>query len=216
MGAACGIVFVALFLLATFMVPAPPASNASVLSIRGYFALHHDALIWTGVFWMLALPAFLGFLGAVRAQCEGALGEHVLFGSALVFAGLAMAGATITATLTQHNFAAVATQSVFAIGVVGQAPMLAAIAVFLAAGATIIVQAGAETHWLAWLGYAFAACNMVASLGIIVTDTTALGVLRYIGLLGFALWVLSISVLTYGHHIEAPATTRRGAGVAHA
>lgn len=216
LGALCGVGFVALLILGTFLVPVPPASNASPSTMRGFFVLHRAALLWSGVFWVLALPAFLGFLGALRGQFEGAEGEHVFFGSALVLVAMAAIPLTLMVAITQRlvNDGDQVMQGAYQSATFSGIPVTMAMAVFLVAGSTIMIRSVAGAHWVGWLGYASAICNGIAAIAIIVSDTTPLGVFRYLGLLGFAVWVLATAVLMFGHHVEVPMPTRRPAGIA--
>ena len=221
LGAASGAVFVGLIVVSHFLVPAPPASDAAAGDIRAYFTSHHDALLAGALLSLIALPFFLGFLATLRADLAHAEGGEgiattVLFGAALVLAGLALARTTLMAGMTQRivDDGDQVMKGVYTLSLLAQAPLAIAGAAFLAAGSAVMVHTGRVARWLGWAGYGVAACSVVAACAIVLRDTTPLGVFGLIGFLGFALWVLAASVLMYEHRMEAPQPTATGARVA--
>src|ERR1700737_3967801 len=65
-GAATGIAFVALVLIATFIAPAPPPTGASASTIAAYYTSHRGPVILGNWLSGIAVILWLWFLGSVR------------------------------------------------------------------------------------------------------------------------------------------------------
>ena len=102
LAAASGLVFLALYIVAMFVVPRPPGLGSSNAKIAAYYVDHHRAGLVQTMLLGLAVIAFLWFIGSLAALIRNA-GEirlaSVAFAGGVTTAGLALVGTTINAAL---------------------------------------------------------------------------------------------------------------------
>src|SRR5260221_4495821 len=65
LGAATGILFVALLIVSVFMVPTPPDINSSPATISGFYSDHRTGILVSMYIGGLAVVPFLWFLGSL-------------------------------------------------------------------------------------------------------------------------------------------------------
>jgi hypothetical protein len=88
-----------------------------------------------------------------------------------------------------------------------------ALALFIGAFSTVIIETGVLPRIMGWLG-ALIAIVLLASGGAIASTRDVFFVLAIIGFLGFALWTVVVSILMYrsdGARAPAPAAAASAA-----
>jgi hypothetical protein len=204
-GAYGGIGFVVCAVVAAFIPGQPPAFDDSVSKIQSYFADRHTALNLSNLLTAVALILVFAFLGALRVRIARAEGEggylaQVFYGAGMVTIAVVMVGAFLTVAMTQR-IAGLQDDGVVRAGfeityllAFGGAAFTSA--VMLAAASTVILRTGMLAGWIGWLGMLGAAVNLVGGGAIMIQDTSGLTFLGLIGFLLFALWTVSICVVT--------------------
>lgn len=204
-GAATGVLFVVLVVIAFLIQPTPPDSNATPAEVLGYFSDHRKALHVVLLIFGAAAFFFIWFIGTLRTalgSAEGGIGRlaATAYGGGLVSAAalLVAFGLVATAALHPAENGAEVTRALNDGAAMVLAISAPAAVVFFAANSLSILRSGYLPSWLAWLGFATAFFNALG-IGGVFTDH---GVFAADGLLGFfvgfvlfLLWFLLASIM---------------------
>jgi hypothetical protein len=212
--ALAGIVFVVLILIAGFLPGSPPKPDDSAAKIARFVVDKGDELRWAGFVGALAAIVLLAWLGAVwrlmrraedgvpRLAVGAALGAG--FAAALFTVGgvlmsvVAIVGAP-TIGLQETRFFYLLFNGLGAAGGI-------ALALFVGAFSTVIIETGVLPRVMGWLGALVALVLLVAG-GAVASTREVFFILGFVGFAGTALWVLVISVLMFraaGARTEVP------------
>ena len=212
--ALAGIVFVVLILIAGFLPGSPPKPEDSAAKIAKFVVDKGDELRWSGLVGTLGAIVLLAWLGAVwrlMRRAEGGV-PRLAVGAALG-AGFAAALFTVAGVI----MSTVATVGVPSVGVqrtrffyllfnaLGAAGGIA-LALFVGAFSTVIIETGVLPRVMGWLGALVALVLLVAG-GAVESTREVFFILGFVGFAGTALWVLIISVLMFraaGVRTEGP------------
>jgi hypothetical protein len=202
--ALAGIVFVVLMLIAAFLPGSPPKPNDSAAKIVKFVTDKNDQLRWAGFVGALASIVLLGWLGAVWRMLRGAEGgaPRMAVGAALgagMAAALFNAGGVLMSTVaivgapdigpSGTRFFYLLFAGLGAAGGVG-------LALFVGATSTVIIETGVLPRALGWFG-ALVALVLLVGGGSIASTRDLFFVCGFVGLVGFALWAVIVSVLMY-------------------
>lgn len=204
-GAATGIIFVVLIVIAFLIEPKPPASDASAAEVLGYFRDHHSALHVVLLIFAASVFFFVWFIGALRsalAAAEGPTGRlaTIGYGAGLVSAATLIVSFAMFATAALHpaEYSADVIHAMSDASAMVLAVSAPAVAVYFYANSLSIIRFGILPEWLGWLGFAAAFFNAIG-IGAAFTDH---GVFAADGLLGFfvgfilfLLWFLLASIM---------------------
>jgi hypothetical protein len=204
-GAATGIFFVVLVVIAFLVQPTPPDSNAGPAEVLGYFNDHRDAVHVVLLIFAAAGFFFIWFVGTLRSALGSAEGGTARLATTAYGGGLVSAGALLvafgllaTAALHPAENGADVTRALNDAGAMVLAISAPAAVVFFVANSLSILRSGYLPAWLAWLGLAAGLFNGLG-IGAVFTDH---GVFAPDGLLGFfvgfvlfLLWFLCASIV---------------------
>lgn len=220
-GAATGIVFVVLGIIALAIVQAPPQPDASTDDVVAYFSENRDAILAQEYLFAVAGIFFLWFLGSLRSQlrrAEGGTGRL----SAVAFAG------GIATYVAFGTGAAISTS--LATGIAGEGGPVAAsffelgsrvfigvsfpVIVLSLAASIAILRSRALPEWLGWVGGLVALSSVVSTFGLFIDSgfLASGGGYQYVAFGLFFLWFLLLSlqlVMQLGTPARARATTTR-------
>ncbi len=212
-GAAAGLVFVILVLVASLLPgESPPAVDDKATDIAKYFHGHSGA-IQAGAFLAgLGGIAFLWFLGSLwsrlrrpedtrRLATIAAGGGVVTLG--LVLVGFAM-NATIALRLTSLGLLGARFFYTLSTVVIGMASF--SLAVLVIATSVAAIRTKVFPVWLGWVGVVLGLAWVVAGLGV-ATDNSAIFALGFIVFLVWLIWVLVISFLLFQTQEQAASAT---------
>ncbi len=105
LAASSGFLFLALYIVAMFVVPKPPSLSSSNAQVAAYYVQHHRAGLVQTVLLGLSAIAFIWFIGSLAALIRNA-GEvrlaSIAFGGGIAMVGLALFGTTINAALFER------------------------------------------------------------------------------------------------------------------
>lgn len=211
-GAATGIAFGLLLLVAIFAAPQPPHIDASSQKILGYYTDHRHAVLAAGVFGAFSTLAAVLFISHLRHVFDRV--EHGIEGlAAVVYA--AGIGAVAVATLggiiqTSLAFTTVQPGDVIDGGTArvmydmawvsnGMTLMLGAL--FLGAIAVGMVRGEVATPLLGWLAAAVAVLCLASGVGQLTVSSysTAWAAIGLAAIVGFALWVIVAGASMVAH-----------------
>lgn len=200
-GAATGIAFGLLLLVAIFMAPQPPHIDATAQKIAAYYADHRRVVLASGVVGAFATIAVVLFIAHLRHVYDRV--EHGVEGlSTVVYAtGLAAVAASLFFGVTSSVLAFMAAQpggltdagvvrALYDVGWVGNGMTLVLTAAFLTANAVAMVRGEAASPLLGWLAAVAAACSLVGGIGLLTVSSYSTGwaAMALIGILAFAAW----------------------------
>jgi hypothetical protein len=209
-GAYAGIGYVVIGIVGTVIAVSggAPPGIADTSKFAAYEASHvgnATAFAWLGsVAFVLLLP----FLVSVRQVIRAAKGEWewaagVAFASGVSFVVVVLVHFALNAAAsigTTVNGDPAALKAVALSGqVIGSTLEFLPAALFLVTVSYVIQQSGVLPRWTGWVGYVFAALNVLASLGIFggggkgfFTVEGSAGLV--FGILPFAVWVAAVSI----------------------
>jgi hypothetical protein len=204
-GAATGILFVILIVVAFLVQPKPPASDAPPSEVLSYVVDHHNALHAIQLIFGGAMFLFIWFIGTLRSAlgaAEGGQGRLAVtaYGGGLIAAAGLIVSLALSATAALHPAdngpeltRALADASAMVLAV--SAP---AVVVFFVGNGLSIIRSSLLPSWLGWLGFLAAIFNALG-IGAVYTDHGAFaadGALGFlIGFLLFLLWFLLASAM---------------------
>lgn len=208
LGAATGIVFVILGVVAYLIVGQPPQPGDTPPEIVGFHVENTDTLTLASYLWGVAGIFFLWFLGSLRSYLRRAEGDTgrlsaVVFGSGLVGGAVYTAGIVLLSAAERPAVGEGGLggpTGIILLHVVGQQALVFssfAFVVFAAATAVISGRHRALPAWLGWFSWLVAATTLVGSLAVF-NDTGAFaigGAYASIAFGLFFLWFLALSVI---------------------
>jgi hypothetical protein len=202
-GAATGIAFGILILVAIFAAPQPPHIDASAQKIATYYANHRHAVLTSGVFGAFATVAAVLFVSHLRHVFDRA--ENGIEGlSTVVYStGLATVGASLFFGVISTTLAfmtaqpggladAGLTRALYDVGYVGNGMTYLLSAAFLAAIAVGVVRGEVATPALGWFAALVAVASTVAAIGSLTVSSYSAGwtAVGLVGILGLAAWAI--------------------------
>jgi hypothetical protein len=228
-GAASGIAFGILVLVAVFVAPQPPHVDANTQKIVSYYTDHRHAVIASGVFGAFATVAAILFIAHLRHVFDRV--EHGIEGlSTVVYAsGLMTIAASLIFGLITTTFAFMVAQpgglldggivrALYDMGYVGNAITFVLTALFLAGNAVAMVRGEATTPAIGWFAAAAAAVNLAAGVGGLTVSSYSSGwaVVQLAALLSLAAWtIVTGGVMVRRPEVELIARHRSAIAPAH-
>lgn len=204
LGAALGIVFVALQLALGAVLAGAPALDAPPAEIRSYLVEDGANVLLAATLGTLSAFFFFWFLGTARTllqSAEGAPGSlsAVAFGAGLVTIALATTASLPAVALAWNDAAALADpglmRAVWNLNTLALVPIGASSAAFSLAAAVVILQTRVMPAWVGWVGVLAAVVGLIATLFLVADDAdSALGTPANLG--GFLLAMLFILLLS--------------------
>jgi len=202
-GAAAGLVFVILVLIASFLPgESPPAIDDSAREIAKYFHGHSGA-IQAGAFLSgLAGIAFLWFLGSlwsrIRRPEETRRLATIAAGGGVVTLGLVLVGFAMNATIALRltSLGLLGARFFYTLSTVVIAMASFSLAVLVIATSVAAIRAKVFPVWLGWLGVVLGVLWVVAGLGV-ATDNSVIFTLGFIAFLLWLIWILAISFFLF-------------------
>jgi hypothetical protein len=200
-----GILFVVLILVSAFIPGSPPKTSDSAAKIAKFVADHRDELRWAAYIGTLAVVPLFWFLGSVwRVLRRAEAGVPRL-------AVMAIAGAVFAAAMATVGTILLGVLGIVGVGTSGGLNASGAkffyilatnltmgtnfgIAVFLAAFSAVIIRSRVFPVVLGWLGALIALVAVVAG-GYVASTRDFFFVVSFVAFIGFALWMLIVSVL---------------------
>lgn len=227
-GAATGIGFGILLLVAIFAAPQPPHIDASTGKIVSYYTDHRNAVVFAqlmGVFAAVAAVLFIAHLRHVFDRVENGIEG---LSTVIYAAGLAAVAASLLAGIAQTTLAFMtaqpnsldtvgATRALYDMVALSNGVTSVFAALFIGAVGLGMVRGEAATSWLGWFAALDAVAMLVAGVGALTVSSysTAWTVVGFVAILGFAAWVITAGaemirhpeVEQVGHHrsLVAPA-----------
>jgi hypothetical protein len=202
-GAGAGILCVALLVVGTFLVPAPPHIDAPTAKIASYVTGHRGGLLVSNILFVLAVAAFLWFVGHLRHVLERAEGGAEALSPVVLVSGTALAavGALTVLPMTLLAFMAgspgglsdaTMVRMLFDLSQIVGGVTTILFAPFLVAMGYAMVRKELVSSWLGWVALAVAAFDVVAGVGAMTvgTYTAAWYTIGFVSLLGFAAVIL--------------------------
>jgi hypothetical protein len=217
-GAATGIFFVILVIVAFLVQPKPPSSDAAPAEILDYVMAHDNALHLVQLLFGAAMFFFIWFIGTLRsslAAAEGGRGRlaTTAYGGGLIASAALIVSLALSATAALHpaTNGPDVTRALTDAGFMVLAVSAPAAVVFFVANGLSLIRSGYLPSWLGWLAFLTALFNAFG-LGNVFTDHGAFasdGVLGFlIGFLLFILWILLASIALFRRLGEGePAST---------
>jgi hypothetical protein len=199
-----GIVFVVLMLISAFLPGSPPKPDDPAGKIVKFIVDENDQLRWAAFVGLLAALVLLGWLGAVwRTMRRAEGGTPLLAVSAALGAVLAAALFTIggilmsvVAIIGPAHIGASGTRFFYVLfNALGSGGAMA-LALFIGAFASVIIETGVLSKVMGWLGVLVALVLLAAGGGVASTRDVFF-VLGFIGFAAGALWILVVSVLMF-------------------
>jgi hypothetical protein len=228
-GAASGIAFGILLVVAIFIAPAPPHIDASATKIANYYANHRHAVLAAGVFGAFATVAAVMFIAHLRHVYDRV--ENGIEGlSTLVYAGgLATVAASMFSGIMATTLAfmtvqpgglddAGLTRALYDVGYVGNGLTFMLLALFLAANAVAMVRGEAANMMLGWFAALIAAVSVAAAVGSLTVSSYSTGwaAIGFVSILGLAAWDIATGATMLRHpEVETMASHRSAIAPAH-
>jgi hypothetical protein len=206
-GAATGIFFVLLVVVAFLIQPEPPSSDAPPSEVLSYVVAHHNALHAIQLIFAGAMFLFIWFIGTLRSALgaaeggQGRLAATAYGGGLISAAGLIVSlGLSATAALHPAENGPELTRALADASAMVLAVSAPAVVVFFVANGLSILRSGLLPSSLGWLGFAAALFNALG-IGAVYTDHGAFaadGAFGFlVGFLLFLAWFLVASVMLF-------------------
>jgi hypothetical protein len=219
-GAASGLVFFVLFLLAFGLelsdFPDPGLVTAEEIVV--FVEANQPRLGLVAILFAVSWSAFLWFMGSLRSTLTKVEPTQrlssVAFGAGVVIAGLSLALAGLQLEVVMADFTVVEETAVVSRwvlfdasgGLLGITPFPRA--VLLGAASLVILRYGGLPRWLGWLGLAGAIVNLVGGFDYLAPSNASYTGHPLADLMVFLIWVLlasGILVWNLGQHGPADA-----------
>jgi hypothetical protein len=178
-----------------FAFGSPPSDGQGVIT---FYRDHHTASLIRQLLAGLGGASFLFFAGALQASLHRQEGTSS-WGSAAALAAAATTTAVafvqaivIYSLVTRTPSDASVAEALQNIAAISGRFLSLPLAVFLASASVVMMRGRSLPAWVAWLGLAGAALNLLSSLRIAIDIGGPLGSLA---LLSVAVWILVVSVL---------------------
>lgn len=219
-GAATGVAFGLLLLVAVFAAPSPPHIDASASKILGYYADHRNAVLTAGVFGVFATLAAVLFVAHLRHVFDRVENGIEGLSTVVYAAGMAAIAVSMLAGIIQTSLAFTAGQPaelidggtarvLYDMAWVANGTTFIVSALFLAAIAVGMIRGEVATPALGWFAAVVAAVDLVGGVGQITVSTysavwLAIGLA---GIIGLAAWAIAAGASMVAHP-EAEAVAR--------
>jgi Domain of unknown function (DUF4386) len=198
-----GILFIVLIIVSAFMPGTPPKTSDSAAKIARFFNDNGDAIRWAafvGAVGTIGLFWFLGGVWRVLRRAEGGDPRLTVVAVAgAIFA--AVMGAVGSITLSAIGIAGVVgsggasgTKFFYVLSTNLGLGTVIGIAVFLTAFSVVILRTGVFPKLLGWFGVLIAVVAVVSAAAVSSTRDVFFN-LSFVAFIGFALWLLIISVM---------------------
>jgi hypothetical protein len=228
-GAATGIAFGILLVVAIFAAPSPPHIDASATKIANYYAAHRHAVLTAGVFGAFATVAAVLFIAHLRHVYDRVENGIEGLSTVVYAAGLAAVAASLFSAIMGTVLAfmtaqpgglgdAGLTRALYDMGYVGNGLTFMMTALFLAANAVAMVRGEAANTALGWFAALIAACSVVTAVGSLTVSSYSSGwtLLGFVSILGLAAWDIAAGATMLRHpEVEAIAVHRSLIAPAH-
>jgi hypothetical protein len=217
LGAALGIVFVALQLALGAVLGGAPALDAPPAEIKSYLVDDGVNVLLAATMGTLSAFFFIVFLGTARTflrTAEGPPGSlsTVVFGAGLVTIALATTASLPTVALAWHDTAALAdpglVQAAWNLNTLALVPIGSSAGAFCLAAAVIILRSRITPAWVGSIGVLAGVVSVIATLFTLTDDPDSpLGTPANLG--GFLLAILFILLLSIFMTIRLGKTERQ-------
>jgi hypothetical protein len=199
LGAATGIGFVVLFLVAFIIGGQPPIDE----DVVDFFVANRRQLLTQAYLYGLSMVFLIWFLGSVRSHLslsEGGTGRlsAVSFAGGIIFVTVLVVSGIVNTALASGiaRFSdPETTRALYALVVVANDVNWFPLAVFSGAATLVAFRHNALPRWLAWLGAAVALTSPIGALGILVDTGPFSSAGVFSTPLLFLLWVLGLSIV---------------------
>jgi hypothetical protein len=199
LGAATGIGFVVLFLVAFIIGGQPPIDE----DVVDFFVANRRQLLTQAYLYGLSMVFLIWFLGSVRSHLrlsEGGTGRlsAVSFAGGIIFVTVLVVSGIVNTALADGiaRFSdPETTRALYALVVVANDVNWFPLAVFSGAATLVAFRHNALPRWLAWLGAAVALTSPIGALGILVDTGPFSSAGVFSTPLLFLLWVLGLSIV---------------------
>ncbi|HEX4654488.1 MAG TPA: hypothetical protein VH274_01970 [Mycobacteriales bacterium] len=201
-GAATGIAFGILLLVAVFMVPNPPHIDASANKIASFYGDHRHAVLWANVVGTLSAVAavlFICHLRHVFDRVEGGVEgiSTVVFGTGLVAVAFAALSGILQSAMALMSAQpggglgdAGLVRALYDIGYVGNGVAFMFVAAWLGAVAVGMVRGEVASPALGWFGGLVGVACVAAGVSWMTVGnyTTGWTIVSFVALIGLAAW----------------------------
>jgi hypothetical protein len=181
-GAATGIAFGILLLVAVFIVPTPPHVDASASKIAAYYGDHRQAVLASGVIGALSGVAALLFICHLRHIFDRVEGGIEGMSTIVLATGLAAVAVSAVSGIVQTTMSFMSVQpgglgdaglvrALYDVAYVGNGVTLMFAAAWLASVGVGMVRGEAATPALGWFAVLVAATSLVGSVGLLTVSS---------------------------------------------
>ena len=200
-GAASGVAFGILLLVAIFVAPSPPHIDADATKIVGYYTSHRHAVIASGVFGAFATVAAVLFIAHLRHIFDrvenGVEGlSTVVYATGLITVASSLISGVLSTTLAfmtvqpQGLIDGGLVRALYDVTYVSYGPTFLLLAAFLGAVAIGMIRGEVATPALGWFAAAVAAICVAAAVGQLTVSSYTAGwtAVSLVAILGLAAW----------------------------
>lgn len=213
-GGWAGIVYAVLVVVSTFIVPAPPDSEAAISEVKAYMVDNRSGMLLQALLFALALPVLLFFLEALRRRfsTDAAAAPMAVVGAlagTLFYTVAVIASSMFAATGWNDDGLAALGDDAFRVtwnlGYLIYLTMFPLAALALLAAAWCAHRSGAFGTWYTVLSGIFGVALVAGSVAVV---SSGLATTSFPAFLGFVLWVLVSGILLVRSGAETePAAT---------
>ena len=211
-GAATGIGFGLLLLVAIFAAPQPPHIDASGQKILTYYANHRHAVLTAGVFGAFSTLAAVLFISHLRHVFDRV--EHGIEGLAAVVyaAGIGAVAVSMLSGIVQATLAFTTVQpgdlvdggtarALYDFAWIGNGMTFMLSSLFLAAIAVGMIRGEVATPALGWFAAAISLVSVVAGVGEITVSSysAAWNVVGLVAIVGLGAWTITAGASMMAH-----------------
>lgn len=201
-----GIAFLILFLAMVIGVQGElPLLDDSAEDIRAYYVDNHDSYLigdfLIGVAFIFLFIPFAACFRSILAAAEGgtAIGSRLFYTGAIltvVLGGISSVGSGALALMAgQRDVSDDAIVSLHYMSAYGFSAIGLGFGLTALSASLVIISSAVLPKWLGYLGAAAAVCASLGGLWVVSGDDEGLfGLVGVIGYLGFAIWLLAVSV----------------------
>jgi len=200
-GAASGIAFGILLVVAIFVAPQPPHIDASAQKIVAYYSSHRHSVVASGVFGAFATVAAVLFIAHLRHVFDrvekGVEGlSTVIYAAGLVTVAASLMSGGLSTTLAFMTVQpgggvdAGLVRALYDVTYVSYGPTFLLLATFLGAVAIGMIRGEVATPALGWFAAVVAATSVAAAIGQLTVSSYSAGwtAVSLVAILGLAAW----------------------------